>query len=260
MAGFRVFDLAESLLNSLSQSRTAPAAIELLVGPAWRNDPALGDLLPGEPGFIAVGVEGTEPEVRWMVATLVEELAAPATSVGKALRGVPGSPIGVATSTRPIPARREQRGRSLQSDVREAPAAEVDSLWHRLTEFPAIGGTPLTLKVCVPPSQVTAMIRLILAADPEASIQAHAGNGVVVAKFAEFSSAAYSKLLIGALQPAAGHCGGSVTVLRSANPAELTHQAAWGSLGDSAMLMEAVKRQFDPHGLLNPGRFVYFAR
>ena len=31
---------------------------------------------------------------------------------------------------------------------------------------------------------------------------------------------------------------------------------AWGSAGDALPLMSAVKRQFDPHGTLNPGRFV----
>jgi hypothetical protein len=37
-------------------------------------------------------------------------------SVGHALRGVPGAPDGIAEATRPIPARREHRGRSLQRD------------------------------------------------------------------------------------------------------------------------------------------------
>jgi FAD/FMN-containing dehydrogenase len=95
---------------------------------------------------------------------------------------------------------------------------------------------------------------LLLAADPHCSIQAHAGNGILIARFAEFSSTAISKVLIGSWQPAAQRMHGSVTVLRAASSVELTHQAAWGVLGDSAMLMEAVKRQFDPHGLLNPGR------
>ena len=97
------------------------------------------------------------------------------------------------------------------------------------------------------------MIELVIAADPQCSIQAHAGNGIIIA-LRGVPTGSISKVLIGTLQPAAQRFGGSVVVLRAENPAELTHQAAWGSLGDSAMLMEAVKRQFDPHGLLNPGR------
>jgi glycolate oxidase FAD binding subunit len=206
---------AEELLARLAQSQTAPAAIELLLGSAWTGDPALGDLRPGERGFVVVGIEGTEPEVRWMTARLLVELG---------------------------------------DGAREVSAAETDDLWRRLTEFPAQAGSTLTLKLSVPPSRVIEMIELVIAADPRCSIQAHAGNGIIIARFAEFSPTAFSKVVIGTLQPAAQRFCGSAVVLRAENPAELTHQAAWGSLGDSAMLIEAVKRQFDPHGLLNPGR------
>jgi glycolate oxidase FAD binding subunit len=211
---------AELLIAALSQSRTAPAAIDLLLGPAWNGDPALGDHFSGERGFIAVGLEGTKPEVNWMIATL----------------------------------RAEMSNAAAKTSPREVPIQETEALWHRLTDFPATQDAALALKLCIPPSRVTAMLELLLAADPHCSIQAHAGNGILIARFAEFSSTAISKILIGSLQPAAQRIHGSVTVLRAANPVELTHQAAWGVLGDSAMLMEAVKRQFDPHGLLNPGR------
>jgi FAD/FMN-containing dehydrogenase len=142
----------------------------------------------------------------------------------------------------------------LSAGAREVTTAETDGLWLRLTEFLAKAGSPLTLKLASPPSRVVEMIELVIAADPQCSIQAHAGNGIIVAQFSELPAAAISKVVIGTLQPATQRSGGSAIVLRAENPAELTHQAAWGSLGDSAMLMEAVKRQFDPHGLLNPGR------
>jgi glycolate oxidase FAD binding subunit len=220
---------AASLLEIMAKSRTAPAAIEILIGSAWKGDPALGDLRPGDHGFLVVGIEGTEPEVRWMITTAIDELRAGASD-------------------------------SASVGPREISANETAALWNRLTDFPTIGEAPMVLKVCVPPSQTIAMIALLLAADPRCSIQAHAGNGVVLARFTEFPPAAISKVLIGSLQPAALALGGSVTVLRCTNAGDLTHQAAWGGLGDSAMLMEAVKRQFDPHGLFNPGRFVYQAQ
>ncbi len=100
------------------------------------------------------------------------------------------------------------------------------------------------------------MLNLVLAFDPKSAIQAHAGNGVAIVKFDEFSAADISTTLIGLFQPAAQRLGGSCVVLRAANRADLTHQAVWGYLGDSAMLMGQVKRQFDPKGLFNPGRFV----
>ncbi len=48
-------------------------------------------------------------------------------SVGNALRGVPEAPIGVSASTRPIPARREHRGHSLQTQT-----VTVDGGWVNL--------------------------------------------------------------------------------------------------------------------------------
>jgi FAD/FMN-containing dehydrogenase len=59
------------------------------------------------------------------------------------------------------------------------------------------------------------------------------------------------------MQPAAQNVGGSCVVLSCAQPGELTRQAVWGGALDGAILMEAVKRQFDPENQLNPGRFVY---
>jgi hypothetical protein len=40
------------------------------------------------------------------------------------------------------------------------------------------------------------------------------------------------------------------------HPATMAGIDAWGATGDSFPLMLAVKRQFDPNGTLNPGRFV----
>lgn len=46
--------------------------------------------------------------------------------------------------------------------------------------------------------------------------------------------------------------GGSLVVLRTRNAAIDT----WGGFGDAAGLMRQVRRQFDPAGTLNPGRFI----
>ncbi len=48
--------------------------------------------------------------------------------------------------------------------------------------------------------------------------------------------------------------GGSLVILN--RPAALPPVDAWGSVGDAEVLMRAVKRQLDPKGTLNPGRFV----
>ncbi|MDD5544718.1 MAG: FAD-binding oxidoreductase, partial [Acidobacteriia bacterium] len=49
--------------------------------------------------------------------------------------------------------------------------------------------------------------------------------------------------------------GGSLVVLRA--PLELKARLdAWGDVGDALPLMRRVKEQFDPRGILSPGRFV----
>src|SRR3984893_6756800 len=48
--------------------------------------------------------------------------------------------------------------------------------------------------------------------------------------------------------------GGSLVLVRQ--PAGTAKLDAWGNSGDALGLMQAVKRQFDPQGTLNPGRFV----
>jgi FAD/FMN-containing dehydrogenase len=73
----------------------------------------------------------------------------------------------------------------------------------------------------------------------------------------QFGTGGMSKILVGRLQPTAAEHGGYVTVLSCETPHELTRQCWWGNLGDAAAVMEEVKRQFDPKGLLNRGRFIY---
>jgi glycolate oxidase FAD binding subunit len=65
--------------------------------------------------------------------------------------------------------------------------------------------------------------------------------------------AAWSSIL-GELRSAVESDGGSVVILRASDAAD-THDV-WGNPGDALPLMQSVKKQFDPAGTLNPGRFV----
>jgi glycolate oxidase FAD binding subunit len=49
--------------------------------------------------------------------------------------------------------------------------------------------------------------------------------------------------------------GGSLSVLRC-TPAVKSRMDVWGSAGDALSLMRSIKAQFDPGGVLNPGRFI----
>lgn len=211
---------AERVLASLVHTRTAPAAIELLAGPQWEQsviNPALGSAAQ-----IAVGVEGTASEVAWMTGQLSTDLAA-------------------------------QSG----TNIRTLRDEEARELWARLRDFPAAAGSPLVVKASIRPSAVTGFVHRLLRLDPSVSIQAHAGNGIVIAQFNEFESANVSRQLVGDLQPAAQAAGGHIVVLSSTFGGDLTRQAWWGAATDATHWMQSVKKQFDPKGLLNPGRYIY---
>ncbi len=139
------------------------------------------------------------------------------------------------------------------------PAASAE-LWHRLIEFAAGAespASPMVIKASLRPSAVVDFVRLVLEIDPAASVQAHAGSGVVVVRFADFPATAISRVLIGRLQPAAVAAAGRLVVISSTHASELTRQAVWGGTTVAETWMRKVKAEFDPGNLLNPGRFVY---
>jgi glycolate oxidase FAD binding subunit len=214
-------DTAERLLAAMVTSATTPAAVEVLCGPAWRENAHLGVQVAGTVGRLAAGLEGSEGEVEWMLARLAEEWRS---------LGVTAPRVLVDESAR--------------------------ALWHELVEFPALDGSPLVVKANVLPSRTLRFMEVVRELDPQASVQAHAGNGIVIARFAQFEAADVSRKLIGRLQPAASLCGGSAVVLSSTLDG-MTRQAVWGNVEPATYWMGEIKRRFDPKHLLNPGRFVY---
>lgn len=226
----RVSDLAaaERILAALAASETTPVAMELLAGPAWDEEPTLqplGALRKASEGvpsalYVVVGLEGTPPEVEYMIRQLSAEWRQ----------------LGV-----------------------EAPliVGESAALWRRLVEFSAEGTAPLVLQASVVPSGVTSMVEAAQRLDPSCSIQAHAGSGTVLIKLTKFPVQGLSRSLVGQLQPAAAAHDGHLVVLSNPSAAEITHQSMWGAIDAPLDLMTEVKRKFDPKDILNRGRFVY---
>ena len=101
------------------------------------------------------------------------------------------------------------------------------------------------------------MIEAARRVDPECSIQAHAGNGILIIKLSKVPAEGLSRALVGKLQPAAAAHGGQVVILSNPSGAEMTHQSAWGATDSPLALMSEVKRRFDPKDILNRGRFIY---
>jgi len=212
---------AETLLAALVDSKVTPTAIELLAGPVWNDDAALGPPLAETSARLVVDLEGTAEEVRWMTSQLQTEW-------------------------------KDLRARH----VRAVSAQHAAELRGRLREFPADRQPALVTKAQVLPGATAALVDLCRRVDPASSVQAHAGNGIVITRFAEVPEGDAAAFLVRTLRPAVARCEGSVVVL-SANGVELTSQAQWGPRDHVGRVLASVKRQFDPHGLLNPGRFPY---
>jgi glycolate oxidase FAD binding subunit len=217
---------AERILASLVHSRTTPTAIELLGGTAWLAESALSGLPPASqpPWFLAVALEGTDAEVRWMADQLSKEWWD---------QGV------------------GQQHTWFDSDA--------EALLRRCIEFSAEEKGPLVLKAALLPGGVTSFIAATQQLDPNCSFQAHAGNGIILVRLSQAPIGGVTKGLIGTLQAAASAAHGSLVVLSGAAASEATHQSVWGTPSAPRSLLTAVKQQFDPRNILNPERFVYDA-
>jgi glycolate oxidase FAD binding subunit len=212
--------IVESALSRIAMLETPPVAIDLLIGEGWTAESPIRNQ-------VVVRLEGTEQETTWLAEQVERTFAAAGCTAARVLS-------------------------KLQSE----------SLWSRQIEFSDRGlaeaddSSPMVLKIAVPPSAVTEMIRGLLAVDANCAIQAHAGNGIVIARFREFRHEHISKSLVAKLRPAAVRLGGSLVTVRSKLEG-LTPHLVWGGRTDATVLLEQIKRQFDPRGVLNPGRFVF---
>jgi glycolate oxidase FAD binding subunit len=229
-------DAAERLLARLVQTRTLPTAIELLTGPEWQavgwvSDPTSTSESPGrvgDPSYalrIAVGLEGSADEVQWMVTQLRDEW-----------RQAGIGPI-----------------QTVADD-------DARGLWERLTEFPANasgdnGNRALTVQINALPSAVCGLVQRVRQLDPQVSIQAHAGNGIVLAKLSAGAEEA-ATMVDQRLRPEAASAGGHLAVLTQPPGSALSHHALFGPAPAGWHVMQSVKKQFDPKGILNRGRFL----
>jgi len=59
------------------------------------------------------------------------------------------------------------------------------------------------------------------------------------------------------LRPVVAQAGGSAVLLSYPADLALTPEEVWGPARDGRSVRESIQRQFDPRGILNPGRFGY---
>ena len=211
-------DTVSDLLGDLSTSRARPVAIELLGPKAARQLTAESrQALPAGPLLLGVAVEGNPVEVEWQVDALDRELRA-----------------GGAT------------------DVTWVRDADTKKLWSSLTDYQLGGESPVSIRACLRPSRTVDFV--VAAIDAGVAVQAHAGNGVIHGHLPdETIDATTAEEMIGPRRELAVKSGGELVVARCESGWHDT-LSIWGPPRGDWPLMTSVKRQFDPEGLLSPGR------
>jgi glycolate oxidase FAD binding subunit len=109
------------------------------------------------------------------------------------------------------------------------------------------------LKVSVLPTELGEMLTVIerLAGTRGYVAAGRAGAGVFLLRITE--DVQVQKRVIEGLRDALQIGRGSAVVMKC-SPDLRTHVDVWGPIGDALSLMKAVKQQFDPAGILSPGR------
>lgn len=207
----------EQTLANVERSAVTPVAMALLSGPEALTDP----LDAANPLALLFAMEGTAAEIAWLDGELRQLL------------------------------------RDQGIDRVERVADHADRLWNQVVDFPAKGGSPLVVKVTVVPSGVVSILPLLRELDPQCSVIAHAGTGSLLVRFSKIPEGGLSRTLVARLQSAAAQSSGHVQILSNPGNVETTRQATWGAGQTATHLMSAVKKQFDPLNILNPGRFIF---
>ncbi|HZS10221.1 MAG TPA: FAD-binding oxidoreductase [Blastocatellia bacterium] len=136
---------------------------------------------------------------------------------------------------------------------------DAAAFWKDYHEEESANDWDIILRVSVLPSDTASMIAEIGATLPQSSLRAHAGSGVIRVYAMAETLGEFKKrsrpVRLAELRQYAQSRGGQMVILRL--PAELRdHLDAWGNIGQTATLMQALKKKFDPLSQLNPGRFV----
>jgi glycolate oxidase FAD binding subunit len=139
-------------------------------------------------------------------------------------------------------------GQSLEARV----GFTAGPLWDSLIARQSGSDSPVTFKASLLSSGVADFCR---AANGRMQIIAHAASGIVWGHAAADIMMEQTAAMLGVWRDAAAKHRGSVIVPRCP-PAWKQALNVWGPPPADAWLMREVKKQFDPRGVFNPGRFV----
>jgi glycolate oxidase FAD binding subunit len=220
---------ADRVIKQVNRSPLGPTALELLNERA-ATSLGLGADVPRRGCLLATLSTGFEAAVR----RVVRDIAAMAAEAG-------GSDAGTSVDT----------------------ARDVD-LWRAVAALPdASDANQPVLKLAVPPSQTgDAFARLVVEteeAELAARIVVHAGVGLAYACLdaVDWDGKSEDRLvgLVERLRSWTAERKGSL-VLEACPPAIKQRIDVWGEIGPALSIMQALKKQLEPAGILNPGRYV----
>jgi glycolate oxidase FAD binding subunit len=146
----------------------------------------------------------------------------------------------------------------LATSARTLEGEDEAVFWRRADDAirPEPGSAAVHLKASLLPTEIAGWLVLVTSVTAEAGLAAHwrvhAGHGIAHVRLAGPPEA-----LVTAVEPlrrAAAEARGSV-VVEHAPPELLPRLDVWGPIPALAV-MRQLKARFDPHGTLNPGRFV----
>jgi glycolate oxidase FAD binding subunit len=153
----------------------------------------------------------------------------------------------------------DRQARELQAVITSHGGTAVDvpdSFWEDLSAARRRAmQRQVVVKAAVPIAQSSALVELLeqQLAPLSPVVWAHAGNGVAHAACDAPSDAS----VLVALRAAVQRLGSNASLVITRCPTELKQQIdVWGEPGSSVALMRAIKTKLDPHGVLNPGRYV----
>jgi glycolate oxidase FAD binding subunit len=132
--------------------------------------------------------------------------------------------------------------------------ASVETLWRSFADSTA------DVEIRVLPGAVVGLVGKLLKNAPPCAIHARAGDGIVRLTLWNGSGDGQSFSETHPLQrirALAARFDGTTVVLKHPDGVELSAADVWGPPGPELRLMRAIKERFDPHNILNPGRFVY---
>ncbi|GIW81618.1 MAG: FAD-linked oxidase [Gemmatales bacterium] len=133
-----------------------------------------------------------------------------------------------------------------------------DPYWRALAELPGGFEARLSFKANLLPSRVAGFCRQAQKLHETMSLQAHAGNGIVIGQISDELSLGEANAIICELQQSAKTAQGNL-VIRRCPTAWKSTLPVWGVERNDAWLMQKVKDAFDPANLFNPGRMNFIS-